>query len=331
MSDALVQYLREARATEAALQQTLSVHIAATPPGAHRGRLEEHLRETRSHEQRLARRVDELEQGGQDPLGELFSLVSGSIGFGLGVARGATRAVLSLMGLPLSIFRDGGDQEADRVLRNVRAEAASEALEVATYIAIERLAAAEGDDETAELAASIRADEERMLEYLLGAAGEVAAPTGGRPEAGGRRSEEDDQRPQPRDRRSPSGNGGAPSAEAERRPAEPPTPDLPPSEPPTPDLQTPDLHPPTSEDPTHVSEEPELVAEFAEPGAEDEAGAEVEIAEPWEGYDRMKAAEIQRRLEDSSDEVAAVVRLYESAGKNRQTVLRAAERKLRIG
>ncbi|HET8673787.1 MAG TPA: hypothetical protein VFL87_09140 [Thermoleophilaceae bacterium] len=57
----------------------------------------------------------------------------------------------------------------------------------------------------------------------------------------------------------------------------------------------------------------------------------MEIAEPWEGYDRMKVAEIQRRLEDSSDEVAAVVRLYESAGKNRQTVLRAAERKLRIG
>jgi hypothetical protein len=57
----------------------------------------------------------------------------------------------------------------------------------------------------------------------------------------------------------------------------------------------------------------------------------VEIAEPWEGYDRMKAAEIRRRVEHSSDEVAAVVRLYESAGKNRQTVLRAGELRLRIG
>jgi len=314
MSDALVQYLREARATEAALQQTLRVHIAATPPGAHRGRLEEHLRETRSHEQRLARRLDELEQGDQDPLGELFSLVSGSIGFGMGVARGATRAMLSLIGLPLSIFRDGGDGDADRVLRNVRAEAASEALEVASYTAIERLAAAEGDEETVELAASIREDEERMLEYLLGAAGEVAVPTGvPAPRAADRGRRAEGGKPKPS-----GGNGAAPPVEARPSAPAPPTPPTPPA-------------PPAPEEPTHVSEEPELVGEFAEPGAEDEAGAEVEIAEPWEGYDRMKAAEIQRRVEDSSDEVAAVVRLYEAAGKNRQTVLRAAERRLRIG
>jgi ferritin-like metal-binding protein YciE len=309
MSDALVQYLREARATEAALQQTLKVHIAATPPGAHRGRLEEHLRETRSHEQQLARRLDELEQGGQDPLGELFSLVSGSIGFGMGVARGATRAMLSLIGLPLSIFRDGGDGDADRVLRNVRAEAASEALEVASYTAIERLAAAEGDEETAALAASIRADEERMLKYLLGAAGEIAVPTGApAPRAADRGRRAEGGKPKPS-----GGNGAAP------RPS------------PQPPAPIPDARPPAPEEPTHVSEEPELVGEFAEAGAEDEAGAEVEIAEPWQGYDRMKAAEIQRRVEDSSNEVAAVVRLYESAGKNRQTVLRAAERRLRIG
>lgn len=300
MSDALVQYLREARATETALQQTLSVHVAATPPGAHRGRLEEHLRETHSHEQRLARRLDELDHGGQDPLGELFSLLSGSIGFGMGVARGATRAMLSLIGLPLAIFRDGGAQDADRVLRNVRAEAASEALEVASYAAIERLAAAEGDEETAALAASIRADEQRMLEYLLGAAGEVAAPTG--------------------EVAAPTVGGAPRAADRGRAPvAEPPAP------------KAPRRQPPSAIRPSHVSEEPELVAEFGEAGAEDEAGAEVEIAEPWEGYDRMKVAEIQRRLEDSSDEVAAVVRLYESAGKNRQTVLRAAERRLRIG
>jgi hypothetical protein len=79
-----------------------------------------------------------------------------------------------------------------------------------------------------------------------------------------------------------------------------------------------------------VSEEPELVAEFGEPGAEEEAGAEVEVAEPWEGYDRMKAAEIEQRLADASDELAAVVRLYEAAGKSRQSVLRAAERRLRL-
>ena len=42
-----------------------------------------------------------------------------------------------------------------------------EALEIATYIAIERLARAVGDEETARLAAAIRADEEQMLERVL--------------------------------------------------------------------------------------------------------------------------------------------------------------------
>jgi hypothetical protein len=39
--------------------------------------------------------------------------------------------------------------------------------EIATYTALERLAKAVGDDETAKLAASIRADEERMLARIL--------------------------------------------------------------------------------------------------------------------------------------------------------------------
>src|SRR5437588_4127883 len=45
------------------------------------------------------------------------------------------------------------------------------------------------------------------------------------------------------------------------------------------------------EEPTHVSEEPELVEELAEPGAEDGAGAELHIREPWEGYRDMSARE----------------------------------------
>ena len=89
--------------------------------------------------------------------------------------------------------------------------------------------------------------------------------------------------------------------------------------------------PPEPPEPVHVSEEPELVAEFAEPGAEEDAGAEVDVEEPWEGYDRMKATEITQRLAQVGDEVVAIVNLYESAGKKRQSVLRAAERRLRVG
>jgi hypothetical protein len=82
-------------------------------------------------------------------------------------------------------------------------------------------------------------------------------------------------------------------------------------------------------EPVHVSEEPELVMEASEPGAEEEPGPEIHVEPPWEGYDRMKAAEIDQRLQDASDELAAVVRLYELGHKRRQTVIRAAERSLR--
>jgi glutamate/tyrosine decarboxylase-like PLP-dependent enzyme len=53
------------------------------------------------------------------------------------------------------------------VLKNAKDACATEALEIATYTAIERLAQSVGDKTTARLAASIRADEEKMLERVL--------------------------------------------------------------------------------------------------------------------------------------------------------------------
>ena len=188
MSDVLVQYLREARATETGLAQTLQVHIAATPPGDHRARLEQHLEETRAHEGKLASRIDELDEDG-DPLRQALDLVSGPVGYGLGIARGAARAMLSLVGMPLALLRGPEPSAADRVLRNVRAESASEALEVATYTAIERLAEAAGDEQTARLAREIRADEERMLSYLQEAVVELSDRVAGRSQVAGRRSQ----------------------------------------------------------------------------------------------------------------------------------------------
>src|SRR5689334_19972782 len=44
-----------------------------------------------------------------------------------------------------------------------------------------------------------------------------------------------------------------------------------------------DFYAETPPEPAHISEEPELVEEFAEPGAEDGAGAEVHVQEPWDG------------------------------------------------
>jgi hypothetical protein len=222
--------------------------------------------------------------------------------------------MLSFVGLPLALLRGPEPSAADRVLRNVRAESASEALEVATYTAIERLAEAEGDEETARLAREIRADEERMAEYLREAVVEMSDRLAGRSAVRSPQSAERRQATAPR----PQATNGAPPAtpEPQSRTADR-------------GLRTP--APPEPVEPPHVSEEPELVAEFAEPGAEESAGAEVDIEEPWEGYDRMRAAEITQRLADASDELVAVVNLYESAGKKRQSVLRAAERRLRLG
>ena len=53
------------------------------------------------------------------------------------------------------------------MLKNAKDAAATEALEIATYTSIERLAKAAGDDKTAQLAASILADEEKMLARVL--------------------------------------------------------------------------------------------------------------------------------------------------------------------
>jgi hypothetical protein len=81
--------------------------------------------------------------------------------------------------------------------------------------------------------------------------------------------------------------------------------------------------------PDHVDEEPVLVAETAEEGAEDGAGAELHVDEPWEGYDRMTAADIRDRLAAASAAEAAAVELYEATGKGRRSVLDAAERALK--
>jgi hypothetical protein len=82
-------------------------------------------------------------------------------------------------------------------------------------------------------------------------------------------------------------------------------------------------------EPAHVSAEPELVSEVAEPGAEDGAGASVAIAEPWPGYDRMQAKQVISRLAGATSAELAAVELYESSKRDRQTVRAAAQRSLK--
>jgi hypothetical protein len=96
-----------------------------------------------------------------------------------------------------------------------------------------------------------------------------------------------------------------------------------------------DRTPDVSQQPTpepqsvHVSEEPELVREEAEPGAEEGAGPRVIVEEPWEGYARMNAREVIARLARATPAELAAVSLYESGNRSRQTVLAAVQRQLR--
>ena len=151
-TEKIVQYLDEARSTELGLVRELQAQIAITPRSSYRTLLEKHLRETRSHADRLATRLDELDHG-RNPI-ELVGAVAQSV----------VGQVLALGRTPFALVRGSGGEE--KVLKNAKDSCAAESLEIATYIAIERLAEAAGDEQTAKLAASIRADEEQMLERL---------------------------------------------------------------------------------------------------------------------------------------------------------------------
>ncbi len=153
MDQKIVQYLNEAHATETALTRVLQSQIAMTPRGSYRSALESHLTETSDHADRVRRRLKELGAG------------SNPLQVAVGAAETVIGQALALTKTPIDLLRGSGG--AEKVLKNAKDAAATEALEIATYTAIERLAKDLGDDKTAQLAASIRADEERMLARVL--------------------------------------------------------------------------------------------------------------------------------------------------------------------
>jgi hypothetical protein len=78
----------------------------------------------------------------------------------------------------------------------------------------------------------------------------------------------------------------------------------------------------------HVDREAVVVAESADAGAADGAGAQIRIGEPWKGYGGLTAKEVNDRLAAASPESLAVARLYETANRNRVTVLKEIDRRL---
>lgn len=328
----IVQYLNEAHATEVGLARVLQEQIAMTPRSGYRSALEKHLRETRSHADRVAARRDDLQEGGN------------AIGTIVGMAQDAVGQALALAKAPLDMVRGSGGEE--KVLKNAKDACATEALEIATYIALEELARAVGDEQTAELAASIRADEqamreriERELPKLVKAV--VAADIGGEPsydvaETGAGEAVRQATEETKKSARSTAGSAKRATRQARRVPgvaqAEGAAKGAVASEE---DLPIPDYDSLNADE--IVERLPQLsqvdlakvdVYERKESGRKTiiDRIAELLGDEPWAGFDDANAQDVVERLRDGDDELATQVREYESAHKNRATVLRAAER-----
>src|SRR5215216_5520723 len=330
----VVQYLDEAHASELALVRVLQSQIAMTPRGTYRSALETHLRETRNHAERVEKRLRELGQGG-NPLQFLG-----------GVAEKVAGQALALAKTPLDLVRGSGGEE--KVLKNAKDACATEALEIATYTTIERLARSVGDEQTAKLAASIRADEEKMLDRILGeipkltaavvgadveddpsyeitktgaadatrAAGKAAAKTARKTGAKAKRSTR-------QARKVP----GVAQAEGQVKGAVASQSDLAIS---GYDKLTAD----------------EIVAKLSELSQIDLAKVDsyerrhenrttvldrvssLRGDEPWPGYDELTAAEVQTALREADGDRLKAVRSYERAHKARAGVLNATERRI---
>jgi ferritin-like metal-binding protein YciE len=148
----VIQLLQEAQGAEAFAATTLQAHIGMTPASPYRRILERHLRETRDQSERLQRRLGEL--------GVRRSLLSS----GVGAATTAVGTALALGKGPIDLLRGRAGEE--KLFKNVKDEVTTEAQEIATYEGIEAAARAVGDGKTAELAASIRDEEQRAFDDL---------------------------------------------------------------------------------------------------------------------------------------------------------------------
>jgi ferritin-like metal-binding protein YciE len=156
----LIQYLNEAYGKEKQLETALQAHIAMTTRAPYKKRLQQHLKETKAHGRQVERRIKQL--GGRAEMADLPGPERLSEAASRVVA-GAQRAAAAAQG-PLHAVRGTGEQE--KLLKNAKTEYQDEAEEIATYTAIETLANAVGDKETAQVARAIRREEERMASFL---------------------------------------------------------------------------------------------------------------------------------------------------------------------
>jgi ferritin-like metal-binding protein YciE len=153
----LIQWLTEAYTKEAELEADLTAHIALTQKPSYKKRLQRHLTETRDHKRRVTSQIKKL--GGDAPSALNLPGVPDAIGE---VAGKAVSAVKGQVGAA----RAAVTSQQETHLRNAQEELREEHVEIALYTRIVTLAEEVGDRETAQLAKSIRRDEERMAKFL---------------------------------------------------------------------------------------------------------------------------------------------------------------------
>jgi ferritin-like metal-binding protein YciE len=264
----------------------------------------------------------------------------------VGVVETVVGQALALGKTPFDLLRGSGGEE--KVLKNAKDACATEALEIATYTSLERLARSGGDDETADLAASILADERKTLDRILaelpkltdrvvradvkddpsydvtttGAADSVRE-AGTATKKAARKTTAATKRTARQARKVP----GVAQAEGEVKGA-------------------------------LANEDDLAIARYDSLTADEITGrlgelSQIDLAkvdayerknqnrttilsritslrgdEPWAGYDELTAPEVQAVLSEGDDERIKQVRTYERAHKNRAGVLNAAEREL---
>jgi ferritin-like metal-binding protein YciE len=156
----LIQYLNEAYGKEKELETALKAHISMTTRDNYKKRLREHLKETTAQAKGLERRIKALggkaeatNLPGPDLAAEAAAKVTSAAKKGVALAQG-----------PLHAIR--GTSEAEKLLKNAKTELFNEYEEIANYLAIEELANALYDKDTAKLAKDFRRQEERMATFL---------------------------------------------------------------------------------------------------------------------------------------------------------------------
>jgi ferritin-like metal-binding protein YciE len=152
----LTQWLNEAHVKEAELEADLTAHIALTDKTSYKKRLQKHLRETRDHKRRVASRIKKLGAQASAPSIPGVPRAAGEV---------AGKAVAAVKG-QVGAARAAITEQAETHVRNAQEELREEHVEIAIYNRIETFASEVGDRETAQLAKSIRRDEERMAKFL---------------------------------------------------------------------------------------------------------------------------------------------------------------------